>query len=106
MSLPSSRWDNFHPTVYQLFLAKALDPPKVEAMDKAWNVLGDLGAIDSEGELTALGRQMVCYQYLWLDDAHVYCHCEGPLASRSASWQGMSSASMCRPQICSTRYCR
>ncbi|KAF8312159.1 P-loop containing nucleoside triphosphate hydrolase protein [Cantharellus anzutake] len=42
----------------RLFLAKALDPPKVEAIDHAWNVLEDLGAVDSGGKLTALGQQM------------------------------------------------
>lgn len=28
-------------------------------MDKAWNVLEELGAIDADGRLTALGRHIV-----------------------------------------------
>ncbi|KAG8985528.1 hypothetical protein FRB90_004651, partial [Tulasnella sp. 427] len=41
-----------------MFLAKAIDPPKVEAMNEAWRTLENLGAIDAEGKLTALGRYM------------------------------------------------
>jgi HrpA-like RNA helicase len=29
------------------------------AMDKAWTTLEELGAIDQDGKLTALGRHMV-----------------------------------------------
>ncbi|KAG2088237.1 P-loop containing nucleoside triphosphate hydrolase protein [Suillus cothurnatus] len=40
------------------FLNRAIDPPEVSAMDKAWNVLEELGAIDADGRLTALGRHI------------------------------------------------
>ncbi|KAI0275281.1 P-loop containing nucleoside triphosphate hydrolase protein [Gloeopeniophorella convolvens] len=40
------------------FLSKAIDPPEVAAMDKALSVLEELGAIDQDGRLTALGRHM------------------------------------------------
>lgn len=44
----------------QMFLGKAIDPPKVQAIEKALNTLDELGATDFDGRLTALGRQMVC----------------------------------------------
>ncbi|KAF9225566.1 P-loop containing nucleoside triphosphate hydrolase protein [Gyrodon lividus] len=40
------------------FLKRAIDPPEISAMDKAWSVLKELGAIDQEGKLTSLGRHM------------------------------------------------
>lgn len=40
------------------FLNRAIDPPEVSAMDKAWDVLEELGAIDADGRLTALGRHI------------------------------------------------
>ncbi|OJA10313.1 hypothetical protein AZE42_05191 [Rhizopogon vesiculosus] len=40
------------------FLKRAIDPPEVSAMDQAWNVLEELGAIDVDGRLTALGRHI------------------------------------------------
>jgi ATP-dependent RNA helicase DHX57 len=43
------------------FLSRAIDPPKMEAMDSAWNTLVDLGAVEGEkttSRLTALGRHM------------------------------------------------
>ena len=43
----------------QLFLGKALDPPPVAAMEKAWSVLQELGAVDENDKLTALGRHLV-----------------------------------------------
>ena len=52
----------------QLFLSKAIDPPKLDAMKKAWSILEELGAVDWEGRLTALGRQMV--RTAWI---LVYC---------------------------------
>ncbi|KAG6380964.1 P-loop containing nucleoside triphosphate hydrolase protein [Boletus reticuloceps] len=42
----------------QHFLEKAIDPPDVSAMDKAWSTLQELGAVDKESKLTALGRYM------------------------------------------------
>jgi len=42
----------------QHFLKKAIDPPDVSAMDKAWSTLQELGAVDKESKLTALGRHM------------------------------------------------
>lgn len=47
----------------QRFLGKAIDPPKVQAIEKALSILEELGAIDYEGHLTALGRQMVRLYY-------------------------------------------
>jgi HrpA-like RNA helicase len=43
------------------FLSRAIDPPKMEAMDSAWTTLVDLGAVEGEkgtSRLTALGRHM------------------------------------------------
>ena len=48
------------------FLGRAVDPPKVEAMDKALEVLHELGALDGKGKLTALGRHLVCILYTML----------------------------------------
>lgn len=44
---------------YKNFLGKAIDPPKVQAIEKALTTLDELGATDFDGKLTALGRQMV-----------------------------------------------
>ncbi|KAG1766414.1 P-loop containing nucleoside triphosphate hydrolase protein [Suillus occidentalis] len=40
------------------FLNRAIDPPEVSAMDKAWDILEELGAIDADGRLTAFGRHI------------------------------------------------
>ncbi|KAH9008329.1 P-loop containing nucleoside triphosphate hydrolase protein [Lactarius hengduanensis] len=40
------------------FCVRAIDPPDVAAMDKAISVLEELGAIDQDGHLTALGQYM------------------------------------------------
>ncbi|KAH9964169.1 P-loop containing nucleoside triphosphate hydrolase protein [Russula dissimulans] len=40
------------------FLSRAIDPPEVAAMDKALSVLEELGALDQNGHLTALGRHV------------------------------------------------
>ncbi|TBU62530.1 P-loop containing nucleoside triphosphate hydrolase protein [Dichomitus squalens] len=40
------------------FLSRAIDPPEIAAVDKALEVLEELAAIGSDGELTALGRHM------------------------------------------------
>lgn len=45
----------------QSFLTQAIDPPKIEAIDNAWNVLEDLGAVDESGNLTPLGKHIVFY---------------------------------------------
>ncbi|KAL7424264.1 putative ATP-dependent RNA helicase ucp12 [Cryptotrichosporon argae] len=48
-------------TDVKAFLTKALDPPKLDAIDAAWRTLLDLGAVESEdhaSRLTALGRHM------------------------------------------------
>ncbi|KAJ7246262.1 P-loop containing nucleoside triphosphate hydrolase protein [Mycena haematopus] len=42
----------------KLFLKRAIDPPKVAAMEAAWAVLEELGAVDSNGKLTPLGRHI------------------------------------------------
>ncbi|KAH9957470.1 P-loop containing nucleoside triphosphate hydrolase protein [Lactifluus volemus] len=41
------------------FLSRAIDPPEVTAVEKALSVLEELGAIDQDGHLTALGRHMM-----------------------------------------------
>lgn len=43
----------------QLFLSRAISPPKMAAMETAWSILEELGAVDLDGRLTALGRHMV-----------------------------------------------
>lgn len=43
------------------YLRRAIDPPKIEALDSAWRTLIDLGAVEGEeatSRLTALGRHM------------------------------------------------
>ncbi|KAH0838102.1 P-loop containing nucleoside triphosphate hydrolase protein [Lanmaoa asiatica] len=50
----------------QHFLKKAIDPPNVSAMDEAWLTLQELGAVDKESKLTALGRHMANIQMLVL----------------------------------------
>ncbi|WWD09835.1 hypothetical protein V865_007963 [Kwoniella europaea PYCC6329] len=43
------------------FLSKAIDPPKMDAINAAWQTLQNLGAVESEdhkSRLTALGRHM------------------------------------------------
>ncbi|RDB29375.1 hypothetical protein Hypma_015909 [Hypsizygus marmoreus] len=42
----------------KLFLSRAIDPPKVAAMERAWSILEELGAVDAAGRLTPLGRNM------------------------------------------------
>ncbi|KAG6873855.1 hypothetical protein C0995_010467 [Termitomyces sp. Mi166 len=42
----------------KLFLRRAIDPPKVVAMERAWSTLEELGAVDDAGRLTPLGRHM------------------------------------------------
>ncbi|KAF8078990.1 P-loop containing nucleoside triphosphate hydrolase protein [Lyophyllum atratum] len=42
----------------KLFLSRAIDPPKVAAMERAWSTLEELGAVDEAGRLTPLGRHM------------------------------------------------
>jgi ATP-dependent RNA helicase DHX57 len=40
---------------------KAIDPPKMDAIDAAWRTLQDLGAVEGEeysSRLTALGRHV------------------------------------------------
>ncbi|KAG6878138.1 hypothetical protein C0993_011852 [Termitomyces sp. T159_Od127] len=43
----------------QLFLRRAIDPPEVVAMERAWSTLEELGAVDDAGRLTPLGRHMM-----------------------------------------------
>ncbi|KAG6845370.1 hypothetical protein H0H87_010479 [Tephrocybe sp. NHM501043] len=43
----------------KLFLSRAIDPPKLIAMERAWSTLEELGAVDEAGRLTPLGRHMV-----------------------------------------------
>lgn len=44
----------------QAFLRQTIDPPSFAALDSAWNTLEDLNAVDDAGNLTALGKYMVC----------------------------------------------
>lgn len=41
------------------FLARAIDPPELTAIDAALATLEDLSAVATDGELTPLGRHMV-----------------------------------------------
>lgn len=48
-------------TDVKAFLSKAIDPPKMDAIDAAWTTLQDLGAVegdDHSSHLTPLGRHM------------------------------------------------
>lgn len=48
-------------TDVKAFLSRAIDPPKLDAIDAAWQTLLDLGAVESEkhtSKLTAMGRHM------------------------------------------------
>ncbi|KAI0673812.1 P-loop containing nucleoside triphosphate hydrolase protein [Trametes maxima] len=47
-----------HNDVKKSFLARAIDPPDISAVDKALSVLEELAATGPDGELTALGRHM------------------------------------------------
>ncbi|KIM88927.1 hypothetical protein PILCRDRAFT_813926 [Piloderma croceum F 1598] len=42
----------------KMFLSRAISPPKTVAMENAWSTLEELGAINQDGNLTALGRHM------------------------------------------------
>lgn len=44
-----------------ILYSKAIDPPKIHAIDAAWKTLQDLGAVEGEdhkSRLTALGRHV------------------------------------------------
>ncbi|KAH9486308.1 Putative DEAH-box ATP-dependent helicase [Psilocybe cubensis] len=40
------------------FLSRVIDPPAIAALDRAWTTLEEIGAIDQNGGLTALGKYM------------------------------------------------
>lgn len=40
------------------FLGRAIDPPDVSSLDRAWKTLKELGAIDVNDCLTGLGKHM------------------------------------------------
>ncbi|KIY51989.1 P-loop containing nucleoside triphosphate hydrolase protein [Fistulina hepatica ATCC 64428] len=40
------------------FLRRAIDPPDVSSLDRAWKTLQEIGAIDANNGLTGLGRHM------------------------------------------------
>ncbi|KAG7099686.1 hypothetical protein E1B28_001508 [Marasmius oreades] len=42
----------------KLYLGRAIDPPPLKAMEMAWSTLEELGAINDDGKITALGRHM------------------------------------------------
>ena len=50
----------------QAFLGQAIDPPSIAAMDRAITTLEELGAIDNDGTLTALGKHMVSLIYYFI----------------------------------------
>jgi hypothetical protein len=56
-----------------MFLTRAISPPKTVAMENAWSTLEELGAIDQNGKLTALGRHMVRSGYSFLIDYFDFC---------------------------------
>jgi hypothetical protein len=45
--------------VPQAFLSQAIEAPSLASMDRAWETLVEIGAVDSNGHLTALGKHMV-----------------------------------------------
>lgn len=47
--------------VGDLSLFRWLEPPETHALERAVGLLGDLGALDREGKITALGRQMLAF---------------------------------------------
>jgi HrpA-like RNA helicase len=77
-----------------MYLTRAISPPKTAAMENAWSTLQELGAIDQEGNLTALGRHMVGFERdifmfnLFLSDCLIVITSSRPQAS-----QGMFSRS-------------
>lgn len=40
------------------FLSQAIDPPSLSAMNTAWTTLQEIGAVDSDNKLTALGKHI------------------------------------------------
>ena len=51
----------FHSGTHRNPISKAIDPPKLDAIETAWKTLLDLGAVESEdpaSRLTALGRHV------------------------------------------------
>ncbi|KAF9469778.1 P-loop containing nucleoside triphosphate hydrolase protein [Collybia nuda] len=42
----------------KLFLSRAINPPQIVAMERAWSVLEEIGAVDEGGRLTPLGRHI------------------------------------------------
>jgi len=43
----------------QVFLSQAIEAPSLASVDRAWETLVEIGAVDSNGHLTALGKHMV-----------------------------------------------
>lgn len=77
--------------ILQHFLKKAIDPPDVSAMDKAWSTLQELGAVDKESKLTALGRHMASPWYVVNQrPSHLF---PGYASLRSKAGQGCFRAS-------------
>lgn len=62
----------------QSFLGRAIDPPSVFAMDRAWLNLKALGAVGEDDELTALGKHMVrprsAFRVVSLTEPRPPCH--------------------------------
>ncbi|KIK70609.1 hypothetical protein GYMLUDRAFT_148068 [Collybiopsis luxurians FD-317 M1] len=40
------------------YLTRAIDPPEISAIETAWSILEELGAVNQEGKLTSLGRHI------------------------------------------------
>jgi ATP-dependent RNA helicase DHX57 len=56
------------PSSLQAFLSQAIEAPSLASMDRAWETLVEIGAVDSNDHLTALGKHMVsqkpiCYTF-------------------------------------------
>jgi len=47
-------------------LGRAIDPPKVAALSGSWKFLKEIGAINEDDTITALGRAMVRSFYFYL----------------------------------------
>lgn len=50
----------------QGFLRRAIDPPKTSALSSSWNLLKEIGAINEDDTITALGCAIVGFLYSFL----------------------------------------
>ncbi|KAG8944303.1 hypothetical protein FRC04_002023 [Tulasnella sp. 424] len=78
----------------------AIDPPKVEAMKEAWRTLENLGAIDENGKLTALGRarqRLAAANSDLLTDVKAYDKCMALRSSGRSEQQKFCDANFISP---------